>query len=271
MNTIIDAEKSSFFGNLNELWDYRELLLFLTWRQIIVRYKQTVIGMTWALLQPLLSTIIMTVVLNAFLDISSGDIPYPIFILTGLIHWKYFSDALTQSGQSLVQNTHLISKVYFPRLIIPISSSLSPLVDYALSFFILLAAMPIFGVTPTWQIIFVPLLVAFSFFTALSVSLWLAALNVRFRDTNYVIPFLIQIWMYLTPIIYPVETVPEKLRALYSVNPMVGVVQGARWALLGTENPDFTAIAIGIAGVAILLMGGIVFFNRMERSFADVI
>lgn len=272
-NTIvIDAAKKSAPFRFREFWDYRELLFFLVWRQVIIRYKQTVIGIVWAIMQPLVSTLVMTLVFNVFLKAESGDIPYPIFVLSALIFWRYFATSLALSGESLVSNSHMISKIYFPRVIIPISACISPMVDFFFSFVVLLVLMPFLGVAPTFRILLVPVLVALTFFTALSVSLWLSALNVRYRDVGQVIPFLIQIWFYLVPVIYQIESVPESLRPLYSLNPMVGVVEGARWILLNTDTPpDFGVMAISFLTVVVLLVGGFLFFYRVERSFADVI
>ena len=269
---IIDAANTSATFKFREFWDYRELLFFLVWRQVIVRYKQTVVGILWAIMQPLVSTLVLTVVFNVFLKIESGDTPYPIFVLSGLIFWRYFSSSLALAGESLVSNAHMISKIYFPRVIIPISACLSPMVDFFLAFIVLMVIMPFLGVLPSLRILLIPVLLGLTFLTALSVSLWLSALNVRYRDVGQVIPFLIQIWMYLVPVMYPIEAVSESLRPIYSLNPMVGVIEGARWILLNTDTaPDFRAMAIGLVMVLILLVGGFFFFYRVERSFADVI
>jgi lipopolysaccharide transport system permease protein len=268
---VIDADQSWVAFKLRELWQYRELLIFLTWQQVIVRYKQTVIGIVWIVLQPLLFTAVLTLIFSVFLGIDTGDIPYPAFLLAALIHWRYFSDAISRSSTSLVGNSHLVSKIYFPRLIIPISGVATPLVDFALAFGALLLLLPVFGVPYSWNLVFVPLLIVYAFLTALAVSLWLSALNVRYRDVNHLIPFLLQVWMYLTPVVYPIARVPEDFLPIFILNPMVGVVQGARWAILGLDMPDTQAIAVGFVGVVLLLLGGIIFFNRMERSFADVV
>ena len=269
---VVTGDERGLNLDLRELWAYRELLYFFAWREVKVRYKQTAIGIVWVLLQPLLTMLIFTLVFNYFLSIQpTGDVPYPVFILVAIIHWKYFSDAITRAGTSLVGNAQLVSKVYFPRLIMPLAAVVTPLVDFALAFLVLLVMMPLFGVWPDARIVFIIPLLAYAVLTALAVSLWLSALNVRYRDVNYVIPFLVQIWMYLTPVMYPIELVPERLRPLYSINPMVGVVEGARWSLLGTERVETLAIAIGLAGVMIVFVSGLVFFKRAERTFADVI
>jgi lipopolysaccharide transport system permease protein len=230
------------------------------------------VGIAWALIQPIASTIVMTIVFGLILKVDTGDIPYPVFVLSGLIYWRYFSQALTNAGQSLVNNSALVSKVYFPRLIIPISNSLSPIIDFFLSFIVLLGVMIIFGVTIPVQILLMPVFAGLAFLTALTVSLWFSAVNVRYRDINHVIPFVLQIWMYITPIMYPISVVPEGIaRTLYRLNPMVGVIEGAQWSMIGSSAPDMGILALSFIGVVLLLVGGIIFFNRMERSFADFI
>lgn len=270
---IIDAQQASIPLRPGELWAYRELLYFMVWRQVIVRYKQTAVGVMWALIQPIATMLIMTLVFNEFLQIESGDgTPYPIFVLSALIFWRYFSSALTQGGQSLVSNAHMIGKVYFPRIIVPLAACVSPVVDFLLALLVMLVMMPFFGMMPTLRVVLVPLLLVVTFFTSFSVALWLSALNVRYRDISQVIPFLIQIWMYLVPIMYPISAVSETIRPIYSINPMVGVVEGARWVLLGRDAaPDFTALSIGLGVVIVLFIGGLLFFNRVERSFADIV
>ncbi|RMG73460.1 MAG: ABC transporter permease [Chloroflexi bacterium] len=269
---IIDANQNGIGFKLKELWEYRELLYFLTWRQIIVRYKQTAVGVAWALIQPIASMVVMTIVFSVILKVDTGDIPYPVFVLSGLIYWRYFSAGLTGAGQSLVNNSALVSKVYFPRLIIPISSTLSPIIDFLLSFIILLIVMILFNTPIPPQIILMPAFAGLAFLTALSVSLWFSALNVRYRDVNHIIPFVLQIWMYITPIMYPLSTVPEGIiRTIYRLNPMVGVIEGAQWAMIDSAAPDGGTLLLNFIGVVLLLLGGIIFFNRMERSFADFI
>lgn len=269
---VIDANQNGLGFKLRELWEYRELLYFLTWRQVIVRYKQTAVGIAWALIQPIASTIVMTIVFSLILKVDTGDIPYPVFVLSGLIYWRYFSQGLIGAGQSLVNNSALVSKVYFPRLIIPISNTLSPIIDFLLSFLILIVTMIIFGTTIPAQIILAPLFIGMAFLTALAVSLWFSAVNVKYRDVNHIIPFVLQIWMYVTPIMYPISTVPEGLvRTIYRLNPMVGVIEGAQWSMIGSAAPDMGTMLLSFIGVVLLLVGGIIFFNRMERSFADFI
>jgi lipopolysaccharide transport system permease protein len=243
----------------------------LVLRDISVRYKQTLIGVLWALFQPLINMIILSVVFGYFLKVPSDGVPYPIFVLTSQLCWRYFATAMSQGGSSLVSNAHLVSKVYFPRLIIPLTSVISPLVDFFISFILLLLVMPFFGILPSWQFILVPFFAFFTIFTAMSVSLWLSALNVRYRDVTYIIPFFVQIWMYITPVIYPLSIVPQQWRWLYSLNPLVGVTEGVRWAILGTENFDVTSVTLSMLIVFLLFWGGLHFFNRSQKAFADVI
>jgi lipopolysaccharide transport system permease protein len=255
------------------LWSYRELLYFLTWRDILVRYKQAVLGVAWAVLQPLLTMVVFTVVFNRLLGVKSpsSSIPYAVFSFTGLLPWQFFSGALSRSGVSLVSNANLLTKVYFPRLVIPISAVLAGLVDFAISFLVLTVLMVAYGVTPTWNVIFLPLFVLLTLATALAVSLWLSALDVLYRDIQYVIPFLVQLWMYVSPVIYPASSIPAGWpRVVYSLNPMTGVIDGFRWGLLGQQRPG-GYIWISIGAVMALLIGGLFYFKRMERVFADVV
>jgi lipopolysaccharide transport system permease protein len=247
------------------------MLYFLIWRDVKVRYKQTVIGAGWAILQPLMTVLIFTVVFGNFAKIPSDGLPYPIFAYTALLPWTYFAQAIGRSGASVVGDASLISKVYFPRVIVPISAAVAPLVDFAVAFIILLGMMVWFGIGPSWGILALPLFLLFAMITALAVGLWLSALNARYRDVGHTIPFFIQIWMYASPVAYPVSLVPEKWRLLYSLNPMAGVIEGFRWALLGKEPPDFGVMAASAVMVVTLLLGGMVFFKHMEQTFADVV
>jgi lipopolysaccharide transport system permease protein len=269
--TVVEPARRLLDLDLRALWQYRELLYFLIWRDVKVRYKQTAIGFTWVIIQPLVTMVIFTVIFGNFANIPSDGLPYPIFSFTALLPWSYFAQALGQSGRSLVGNAGLISKVYFPRLVIPLVSVSSPLVDFAVSFLVLLGMMVWFSVTPTWGVLLLPVFLLLAALTAFAVGLWLSALNVRYRDVSQLMPFLVQVWMYASPVIYPVSTIPEKWRLLYSLNPMVGVIEGFRWALLGKSSPDFTVMAVGSAIVLLLLAGGLVYFKRVESSFADVI
>lgn len=271
--SVIRIESTSSWTDLklNELWEFRELLYFLIWRDVKVRYKQTVLGAGWAVLQPFMTMVVFTVVFGNLAKIPSDGLPYPIFAYTALLPWTYFSQALNRTGASLVSNAGVIKKVYFPRLITPIAAAVSPMVDFAIAFGILVGMLAWFGIVPGMAILALPLFLLLAFVTALAVGLFASALNVRYRDVGYLIPFLTQIWMFLSPVLYPVSLVPEKWRFLYGLNPMAGVIEGFRWALLGSENPDFSVISVSSAAILLLLILGIFYFKRVERFFADVI
>jgi lipopolysaccharide transport system permease protein len=255
---------------LGELWEYRELLYFLAWRDVKVRYKQTAIGAAWAILQPLTTMVIFILVFDKIANIPSDGLPYPIFAFSALLPWNFFANALNRSSNSVVNEAHLITKVYFPRLIMPLAATLSGLIDFAIAFVVLVGMMVWFSIAPTWGVLALPLFLLLALLTALSVGLWLSALNVMYRDVAHTIPFLTQIWMFASPIAYPVSVVPEKWRLLYSLNPMAAVIEGFRWALLGNEIQDFGLIFVSAVVVVTLFFGGIVYFKRMERIFADV-
>ena len=257
--------------DLQELWYYRELIYFLTWRDIKVRYKQAALGIAWAILQPVLTTAITSIVFGYLLKVDTGDLPYPVFTLAALLPWHLFQLSLQKSSISLVGNANLITKIYFPRVIIPLSSVLAVLVDFAISLILLFVAMAIFKVPLTWTALWLIPLTLLTVLAALAVGLWLSALNVQYRDIQQMVPFLLQIWMYATPIVYPITIIPEgTIRYLYSLNPMVGVVQGFRWALFGGAPPDMTLL-FSSAAVIVLLVSGLFFFRRMEKTFADVV
>jgi lipopolysaccharide transport system permease protein len=268
---VLRPRQGLFHLDLEAVWQYRELLFFLIWRDVKVRYKQTVIGATWAILQPLLTMVAFTVIFGTFAGLPSDGLPYPIFAYTALLPWTYFAQAIGQSGASLVNDADLIKKVYFPRLILPIAAALAPLVDFAIAFVILLGMMAWFGVAPTWGVLALPVFLLLALMTALAVSLFLSALNVRYRDVRHAIPFFTQFWMYVSPVVYSVSLIPEQWRYVYSLNPMVGVIEGFRWALLGKEQPDFAVIAVSAMAVLVLFVGGMVYFKCMERTFADVV
>ena len=268
---IIEPTKGFFQLDLAAIWQYRELLYFLVWRDVLVRYKQTVIGVCWAVLQPLITMLIFTIVFSHFASIPSDGKPYPVFAFAALLPWICFSQALQRSGSSLVGSANLITKIYFPRLLIPLAASVSPVVDLFFSFIVLLAMMFWYGIVPTWGLLALPLFVVLSMLSALSVGLWLTTLNVKYRDVGHIIPFLVQVWMYASPVAYPVSIVPEKWRLLYSLNPMVGVIEGFRWAILGAERPDWTVMMVSSSVVVVLFVSGLVYFKRMEQTFADVI
>jgi lipopolysaccharide transport system permease protein len=267
----IQADESWFPLNLRDLWEYRELLFFLTWRDVMVRYKQSILGIGWAILQPLLTMVVFTLVFGNFAKIPSDGLPYPVFSYTALLPWTLFAQAISRSSASLVGSAHLITKVYFPRLIIPLSATLAPLVDFGFAFIILLGMMMWFGITPTWGIWVLPLFILLAMATAFAVGLWLSALNVRYRDVVYLVPFIVQLWMYASPVVYPVSLVPEQWRLLFGLNPMFGVIEGFRWALLGKTNPDFGTMAMSSIIVLVLLIGGLIYFYHTESTFADVV
>jgi lipopolysaccharide transport system permease protein len=255
---------------LGELWEYRELLYFLVWRDIKVRYKQTALGATWAILQPVMTMMVFSVFFGRLAKLPSDGIPYPVFVFAALLPWQLFAYALSESANSLVVSQNLIKKVYFPRLVVPIASVLAGLVDFAISFVVLLGLMAYYGIRPTPAVAVLPLFVMFAVAAALSVGLWLSALNVQFRDVRYTIPFLTQFWMFATPVAYPSSLVPEKWRTLFGLNPMAGVVEGFRWALLGKAKSPGPLLFVSIAVVVVLLIGGLIYFRRMESTFADV-
>ncbi len=258
--------------NLRDLWQYRELLYFLTWRDIKVRYKQAVLGIAWAILQPLFTMVVFSVILGNFLGVpTDGDIPYPIFSFVAILPWQLFASTLQRSGASLVSSANLLKKVYFPRLVIPIAAMGAGLVDFFISFVVLLGLMAYYQITVTWQILWLIPLILLAILTALSVGLWLSALNVQYRDIQQMLPFIIQAWFYISPVVYSSSLVPsEKWRLVYALNPMAGVINGFRWALLGTTQPDMS-IFISTAVVLFLLVSGLYFFKRMEYTFADVV
>ena len=257
--------------NLAELVAYRELLYFLVWRDLKVRYKQTAIGVAWAVIQPLVAMVVFSVFFGRLARMPSDGIPYPVFAYCGLLPWQFFAHALTESGNSLVANERLVTKVYFPRLVIPLAAVLSGVVDFGIAFLLLLVLMGAFHVVPTGAIVFLPGFFLLTVATALAVGLWLSALNVQYRDVRYTIPFLAQFWLFATPVVYPSSLVPEKWRALYGLNPMAGVVEGFRWSLLGAGQGPGPMVAISTTVVVVLLVSGLYYFRRMERTFADVV
>jgi len=266
----IRASGGRFLPRLREAWDHRELLYFLTWRDIKVRYKQTALGTLWAVLQPTLTMLVFAIFFGRLAKMPSDDIPYPVFVFCGLLPWQLFTYALTSSANSLVANEHLVTKVYFPRLILPVSSVLAGLVDFAIAFLVLLLLMAYYGIVPTGAVFFLPLFVALDLATAIAVGLGLSALNVRFRDVRHALPFLTQFWMFATPIAYPSSLVPEKFRVIFGLNPMAGVVEAFRWALLGGPAPG-PMLLVSVVAVALGLFLAATYFARVERTFADVL
>lgn len=266
---IIRPTKGWIQLNLVDLWRYRELVLFLAWRDISVRYKQTALGAAWAIIQPFFTMIVFSIFFGQLGKIPSDGLPYPVFSFCALIPWQLFAYSLGQSGNSLVANQNLITKVYFPRIVIPLSATLGGLVDFVIALAVLLVMMVFYGITPTAAIWTLPFFVLLAVVTALGAGLWLSALNVEYRDVRYTIPFLTQFWLFITPIAYPSSMVPEQWRLLYAVNPMVGVVEGFRWALLGQGSPPGLIFIASILTAIILLVSGLFYFRRMERTFAD--
>ena len=271
--TIIQASSSWVPLRLSELWQYREILYFLVWRDIKVRYKQTAIGVSWAIIQPLMSVAVFSIFLGRFAKVPSDGFPYPVFAFCGLVPWTFFANGLQQSSQSLVASMQLITKVYFPRLLIPTARVLSGLPDVTLAFLILLAMTSYYHASPMLlRVVWLPAFVLLAFLTALGFGLWFSALNVKYRDVQHAVPFLIQIWLFATPIAYPVSLVPAKWHTLYALNPMVGVVEGFRWALLGTgQTPWGPLLAVSTLTTLAILATGALYFRRVERTFADII
>ena len=268
---IIEPSKRWFYLNFRGIWEFRELLLFLAWRDFKTRYAQTVIGFAWAIIQPVATMLLFTLVFSNFAKLPSDGVPYPLFIYAALLPWGYFSRSLDKSSFSVVAESNLIKKVYFPRIIVPISAMLVGLIDFSIAFVLLLVMMVFYGVMPSWHALFIPLFLLLTMLISLAVSLWLAALFVRFRDIAAAMPLVTQMWMFASPVVYPVSLVPEKWKILYSLNPMAGVIEGFRWALLGTGVPDFGSMALSAIVILVLLVCGMAYFNRVERTFADVI
>lgn len=257
--------------NLGEIWRYRELLYFLTWRDVVVRYKQTALGIGWAIIQPVMTMVVFSLVFGKLSSIPSDGIPYPLFSFAALVPWTFFANGLNQSSNSLVGSANLIQKVYFPRLIIPTASVLGGVVDFVLAFVILLGMMAYYGIAPTVHIVWLPAFLLLALATALGVGLWLSALNVRFRDVRYVVPFITQFWLFATPIAYPSSLLEQPWRTIYGLNPMAGVIEGVRWALLGTNTAPGAIIAASTVAAALMLLGGAFYFRRMEKAFADIV
>jgi lipopolysaccharide transport system permease protein len=268
---IVKPSKGWISLKLKELWEYRELLYFMAWRDIKVRYKQTVLGAAWAIIQPFFTMVIFSIFFGRLAKVPSDGLPYPIFAYAALVPWTFFANGLNQASNSLVGSANLIKKVYFPRLVVPISSVISGVVDFVLAFAVLLGMMLFYGILPTVNILWLPLFVLLIFVTALGAGFWLSALNVQFRDVRYTVPFLTQFWLFATPIAYPSSLLSEPWRTLYGVNPMVGVVEGFRWALLGTDTAPGPIIIVSTVVALVVFVGGAFYFRRMEKTFADVV
>jgi lipopolysaccharide transport system permease protein len=256
---------------LAELWAYRELLYFLTWRDVKVRYKQTLLGAAWAIIQPFFMMVVFSLFFGRLAGVPSDGIPYPVFTYCALLPWQLFAHALSESSNSLVASERLITKVYFPRLVVPIAAVFGGLVDFLFAFVVLLGMMAYYGMMPGIAILTLPFFILLAILTALGVGLWLSALNVKYRDVRYTIVFLTQFWFFITPVVYPSSLVPERWRVLYGINPMAGVVEGFRWALLGKADSPGPMLAVSVGVVILILVGGLYYFRRMEATFADVV
>lgn len=268
----IEPSKGWVSLKLRELWDYRELLYFLTWRDIKVRYKQTVLGAAWAIIQPFFTMVVFSLFFGNLAKIPSDGIPYPIFSYAALVPWTFFAYGLQQSSNSLVASANLLKKIYFPRLVIPVASVLSGVVDFVLAFLVLLIMLLAYGIYPTINVLFLPLFLLLAFVTSLGVGMWLSAMNVQFRDVRYTIPFITQFWMFVTPIAYPSSLIENDwLRTIYGINPMTGVIEGFRWTLLDTDTAPGPIIIVSTLAAILLLISGAYYFRRMEKTFADVV
>jgi len=268
---VVEPPRGWVSLQLKTLWAYRELLYFLVWRDVKVRYKQTALGVVWAILQPVLMMVVFSIFFGKFAQIPSDGFPYPIFTFVALLPWRLFAGSLAMAGTSLVMDQGLITKIYFPRLLIPLGTVFVGLVDFAIAFVILLGMMVYYGIALTGAIFTLPIFVALAILTAFGAGLWLSALNVQYRDIQYIIPFLIQVWLFATPIAYPSSIVPEQWRFLYGLNPMVGVIEGFRWALLGQTSALDISAFISVVIIVILLASGLIYFRRMESTFADIV
>lgn len=267
----IEPSRGWNFVKPRELFEYRELIYFLVWRDIKVRYKQTVLGAAWAIIQPFFTMIVFSIFFGRLAKVPSDGIPYPIFSYVALVPWTFFANGMNQGSSSLVSSSNLIKKVYFPRLAIPIATVLSGIIDFALAFIMLLGMMFYYGFLPTVNVLWLPFLLLLSLITSLGVSLWLSVMNVQFRDVRYIIPFLTQLWLFATPIAYPSSLLSEPWRTVYGLNPMVGVVEGFRWALLGTNTAPGPIVIVSALAALALLMTGTLYFRRMEKTFADIV
>lgn len=268
---VIEASRSLFDMNWREFWEYRELVYFMVWRDLTTRYKQTALGIGWAILQPVFTMLIFSLIFSRVAKIPTGDTPYALIAFTGLVPWTYFSQAVGRSGQSLIKDSNLISKVYFPRLIIPLAASITPMIDFALAFLVMAAMLLWYQVAPGPQALMLPLFVLMAAAAAFSVGLWFSALNVRYRDVQHIIPFFVQIGMFASPVAYPTYLVPQQWQTIYALNPMVAVIEGFRWCLLGAAAPTPAMVGMGLLTIAVLAPTGFLYFKSTERTFADVI
>ena len=269
--TVIRPSSGLFDLDLGAVWRYRELLYFLVWCEVKIRYKQAALGVAWAVVQPLFTVLIFTFIFGIFARFPSDGLPYPVFALAAVLPWTYFAEALRRGATGLVADADLVRKIYFPRLIIPVAGVTSPLVDFLFGLVILVGVMLWYGIVPGWTMLLLPFWLFITLSLALAIGLWLGPINVRYRDVMHTLPFVTQVWMFATPIVYPLSMIPQKWQALYSINPMVGIIEGFRWSLLGTGQPHMLSIGISLSVITLALIGGSVYFRKMERSFADVI
>lgn len=270
-SVVIEPAGGFFDFDLRALWEHRELIYFMVWREVKSKYKQTVLGFGWTIVQPLLTTAIFWVIFSQFARVQSDGIPYPLFAFSGLLPWNYFSQAVSRSSSGLVGNANLVGKVYFPRLILPLSAVLVPIIDFLISLVVFIVLMLWYGMVPTAAVLALPLFMFVAFLTALGMGLWLSALHVKYRDVAVLVPFVVQVWMYASPVIYPLTMIPKWWQAWYGLNPLVGVVTGVRWALTGGALPDARITAISLIAVVAIFVSGLVYFRRAERQFADLI
>jgi lipopolysaccharide transport system permease protein len=268
---IIRPRRSWWDIDLREVWAYRELLYFFVWRDIKVRYKQTVIGAAWAILQPFMTMVVFSLFFGKLAKIPSHGLPYPVFYYSALLPWMYFAGALQNATNTVIEHQRVITKVYFPRIILPLAAVLSGLVDFGIAFIILIGMMLFYGIIPTLAVLWLPFLMLLAVATAFGVGLWLCALNAIYRDVRYAVPFLIQFWMFASPVAYPSSLVPERWQWLYGLNPMAGVIEGFRWALTGQSQPPQSLFAVSVLAVFLVLLGGLIYFRRMEGTIADLV
>jgi lipopolysaccharide transport system permease protein len=268
---VIEPQKGWISLNLREVWRYRDLLAVLVWRDFSIRYRQSILGVGWAVVRPVLSVLVFTVVFGMVARLPSDGIPYPLFSFAAMMPWLYFSNALANTTNSVVGGSGLLTKVYFPRLVLPLASIAGGLADLGIQFVLLIGLMLWYGVVPTWAVVLVPLFILECMVVSLALGLWLTALNVKYRDIGQLVPFLTQIWMFMTPIVYASSLVPQRYRALYSLNPLVGVIDGFRWAMLGQSAPDWTILAVSSSVILLLFITGLYYFRKVEQTFADII
>lgn len=268
---VIEPPRGWHALDLREVWHYRELLYFLAWRDIKVRYKQTAIGLLWIILQPFLTMVVFSYIFGRLMSVPTDGEPYPVFSFVALLPWTFFAGALGRASVSLVSDASLISKIYFPRIVLPFAAILSSLVDFAVSFVVMLGIFAFYGIVPPATVLALPLLLGLAFLTAFAFGLWLSALNVKYRDVTHAVPFLIQFWLFLTPVVYPSSIIPEGVRFIYGLNPMAGVIEGFRWALIGQQSLPVVQLLSSTVVVLVVLLGGLFYFRRMEYGFADVV